>query len=51
MEVPFEVLELPEPDPWAPLELVLVGEVAVSAPVCVFAAPVLGVEPVEEPPA
>ncbi len=51
MEVPCEVLELPAPDPWAPAEPVLVGEVAVFEPVCVVAAPVLGVEPVEEPPA
>ncbi|MHB1556403.1 MAG: hypothetical protein ACYC61_02865 [Isosphaeraceae bacterium] len=45
------MLELPAPDPWAPAEPVLVGEVAVFEPVCVVAAPVLGVEPVEEPPA
>jgi hypothetical protein len=51
VEVPCEVLELPDPDPCAPVELVPVGEVAVFAPVCVLAAPVLGVDPVEEPPA
>lgn len=51
VEVPCEVLELPAPEPWAPAEPVLVGEAAVFEPVCVVAAPVLGVEPVEEPPA
>lgn len=45
------MVELPAPVPWAPAEPVLVGEVAVFDPVCVVAAPVLGAEPVEEPPA
>ncbi len=33
VEVPCEVLELPEPVPWAPVELLLDGVVEVFAPV------------------
>ena len=49
--VPAPVLAVPPPDPWAFDEPVFVGLVWVFEPVAVAALPVVGVLPVEEPPA
>jgi hypothetical protein len=51
LESPAPVLAVPAPDPWAAVDPVFDGVVAVLEPVCVVAVPVDGVDPVEELPA